>query len=222
MPTVSQPSFKDITGQKFGRLTAVSYAGALGKRRSFWDCVCECGKPARVESGKLRSGHSKSCGCLKHDVGVANGRATRKLVHKPKHPLGLVHNQMLQRCCNLNNPAYPNYGGRGISVCDRWRFGDGKQSAMRCFAADMGERPSRLHSLDRINNDGNYEPANCRWATRKQQAQNRRSNLLVTVNGTRIALSAACDLLGLDFTLVYGRMQHGRTFGQASRGAETC
>jgi hypothetical protein len=100
---------------------------------------------------------------------------------------------MRERCFNPNNAAYMNYGGRGITICDRWRHGNGSQTAIECFIDDMGRRPSARHSIDRIDNDGNYEPGNCQWVSRKVQANNRRPGLIVARSQRRVASKITAD-----------------------------
>lgn len=137
--------------------------------------------------------------------------------------------RLLQRGNNsrTNDPAwsdrrariqslFQDYGGRGISICDRWLNGEYGRTGFECFLADVGPRPSRGHSIDRIDNDGNYEPGNCRWATPTQQARNRRSNIYVTVGGATMSLPDACERLGLHYPFILSRMaRKGWTFERA-------
>jgi hypothetical protein len=155
----------DISGHRFGRLTAISVSRSSSQGR-FWLCKCDCGKECVVVLGNLRRGKARSCGCLHRDVMSAMLRAHG---HAPRSGLSRTYVSwyaMLTRCDNAKQKTYGYYGGRGISVCDRWRSFDS-------FLADMGERPSGL-SLDRIDPDGDYTKANCRWATRQMQSTNRR------------------------------------------------
>jgi len=157
----------DMLGQKYGQLTVIAEAGQDKWGKSQFLCECVCGTTTTVTGNSLRTGHKRSCGCLSvvmRAQELTRHGQSRKDAETPEH---LAWSQMRGRCRNVNNPRYKDYGGRGITICERWE-------AFENFFADMGPRPSPKHSIDRINNDGNYEPLNCRWATTLQQAHNQR------------------------------------------------
>lgn len=159
LPRPPSDKMVDVAGQSFGSLTAVSRVpGANGK----WFCRCACGTERIVPTSALRAGDVKSCGCRYRP------RLTLRIHNQSRTKLYAVWRGMTQRCHNPNNKAFRHYGARGISVCPEWR------KSFEKFRDYMGERPSPKHSIDRIDNDGNYEPGNVRWATQKQQVQNRR------------------------------------------------
>jgi hypothetical protein len=187
---------KDIAGQKFGRLTVVSFVGIEAKRVR-WLCVCDCSKEMIARADMLRSGNTRSCGCLHRDY-TASGAARRKhgLAGTREYRLWLG---MRDRCENASNPEWGNYGGRGIKVCDRW-------SDFENFLADMGKRPNRNLSLDRIDNDGNYEPGNVRWATTKEQARNTRRNRVLTFRGESKPLIEWAEVQGIAAHTLHARI----------------
>jgi len=166
--------FIDITNQKFGRLTTVRRVATV-KKRAMWECVCECGNMTITAGHLLRRGDTRSCGCLGPELASQRGKILfRKHGHAVlRTPEYRAWASMKERCLNPRHRFYSYYGGRGITICERWMLSFEK------FLSDMGSRPSSKHSLDRRDNNGNYEPENCRWATAKVQMHNRRLPLMI-------------------------------------------
>lgn len=161
------PSKLNLIGQKFERLLVVAEAGRDKHGSVLWDCICECGCTKTVLGSNLTGGKIHSCGCLRREL-VSSRRSRHR--QSGKYLVTVEYQtwvRMIQRCTNPNDKRWPDYGGRGITVCDRWR------QSFEDFFADMGKRPEGM-SIDRINNERGYEADNCRWATRSQQAFNRR------------------------------------------------
>lgn len=171
----SVPKALDLAGQKFGRLTAVSAAGPDAFEKIQWLFVCDCGNQTVATGSLVKRGSTVSCGCYANEVRTENSRNNREKIAaaKTKHgasgklPEYAVWKTMRQRCTNPNSADYPDYGGRGIAVCERW-------DSFELFLADMGRRPSNEHSIDREDNSKGYEPSNCRWTDKFTQAGNRR------------------------------------------------
>ncbi len=180
------PSMKKVApGDIFERLTVIKSAKPWrtktkrhpkGQPFKRWECLCSCGAETISFEQGLRSGKTKSCGCLKRDKAAKDGiprKGARSKVHSLSSEYA-IWRAMIRRCHNANDERYDDWGGRGIVVCWRWRYGDGDNTGVECFVSDMGKRPSKSHSIDRIDNDGDYKPGNCRWATRSQQMANSR------------------------------------------------
>jgi len=187
----------DVTDMRFGRLVVTGRAPNVGGKAA-WLCRCECGNTRNVIGTLLRTGKTKSCGCWKAER-IGNDRRRHGLTDSPEH---LAWMRMRARCSNAKLVGYKNYGGRGISVCERWMLFEN-------FLSDMGLRPSPKHSIDRINNDGNYEPSNCRWAERSVQIRNRRMTKMLTFQGQTMCVTDWENKLGFPVGTIRKRISLG-------------
>lgn len=185
-------------GDVFGRLTVINPTAPSKNKQAMANCLCECGSTKDVACSYLRRGLVRSCGCLSRET-TGNISRTHGLSKTPEYA---VWCRMHARCSNPNVQRYSRYGGRGIKVCEHW----GK---FENFLADMGKMPTRLHSLGRIDNDGDYEPANCRWETRREQANNTSANRFVEKGGERKTISQWADELGVSANRISQRLLHG-------------
>ena len=161
----------NLQNRTFERLTAIEKV--FDKTQYKWKCLCSCGNIVIVVSNKLTSGHTKSCGCLAKEI-LLKRNTKHNLVRTKEYK---CWQKLKERCYNPNCKEYKNYGGRGINVCKEWI------NSFQCFINDMGNKYSEKHSIDRINVNGNYCKENCRWATSKEQSNNRRNNVIFIYNG---------------------------------------
>lgn len=193
------PKLRNIAGLRFGKLTVIAEAGLYMGRRVVWRCLCDCGRETVARGDCLRSGVTKSCGCLRKELPTTHG-----LTDSPEYHSWC---SMKGRCLNPNDQEARNYSERGITVCDRWL------SSFEAFYEDMGPRPSPTHSLDRYpDKDGNYEPDNCRWATATEQVRNRRVTLTVNVAGKDVSLAEAAKTAGVKYGTAWARVRDGLPF----------
>lgn len=181
---------QDLTGKQFGRWTVIAVGIPINGRFS-WLCRCECGATKSIRDDILKCGHSQSCGCIQRTHG------------KTRTPEYRIWQHMLGRCYRTTDQNYALYGGRGISVCKRWRH------SFDAFLKDMGTRPSRLHTIDRINNDGSYEPSNCRWATQQEQMNNVSYNRRIAYHGQNLTLAEWSRCTGLAPQTISRRINRG-------------
>lgn len=186
----------DITGKKFGRLTVIKPADTV-KGHLRWYCKCDCGKEHIAYGSSLKNGGTTSCGCYKTE----NAKRLYSSVRQKDKHLYAIWNGIKQRCRNSNHKSYHNYGGRGIHMCDEWAD---KYETFYCWAINTGYKKGL--EIDRINNDGNYEPNNCRWVDRKTQANNRRNVVFYTIKGATKSLPEWCREYGQDYYLVRQRV----------------
>lgn len=189
---------QDAIGFKSGRLTVIARIGG-GKVR----CECECGKVVEVLFWNVKRGKTKSCGCLylaTRGMLKKHGRSKTSEYH--------IWQTMKARCSNPNSESFSNYGGRGILVCERWL------ESFENFFADMGKRPAGC-TLERIENEGNYEPSNCRWATQSEQCNNTRRNRIVICGGASMTLANAIRIQGFSESTISGRIRRGWSYADA-------
>lgn len=175
------PRFINLEGQQFGRLLVKEQAEHI-KGRTAWRCLCDCGTEYNAVSWTLLSGHTKSCGCWKRDNGVEQGK--RRVKHGMTNSQAFTRwRSMISRCENPKNSSYARYGGRGITICSEWR------NSFEQYLSDVGFPPFEGAQLDRIDNDGNYEPSNVRWSSPVDNANNRSCSFVITVDGVSRTLS---------------------------------
>lgn len=187
---------KDLTGQKFGRLTVLKYSHAGKNHRSYWNCICDCGKTVVANGKTLLNGDKRSCGCLR----IEHIKQLRKPTHGMRNSaIYKIWAGMINRCENRKDPSFYLYGGRGIAVCAEWRH-----DVLR-FSKDMGERP-KGYSLDRIDNSGSYSKENCRWASSSQQANNRRNNKILTADNKSQTIAQWARDLNINSATIWRRL----------------
>lgn len=193
-------SLKDIMGHRFSQLLVIGRAPDRGKKNVRWFCQCDCGNIVSVVGTSLRIGETKSCGCL------------RTKSHEPRH---FVHGEsaggirskeyytwasLRSRCLRRTDHGFRHYGGRGITVCDRWK------DNFKNFLSDMGRAPSPQHSIDRIDNDGPYSPGNCRWTTAAVQSRNRSNNRFIEYGGEKLTVTDWSRRLGINLVTLFGKL----------------
>lgn len=181
----------DLKGQRFGRLVANSYS----KEKKKWECKCDCGQTSFVRPDHLRQKRVQSCGCLLIEVITKHG-----MVKSGEY---VIWCSIIQRCYNKNHTKFNSYGGRGIVMSEAWR------NSFKSFFSDMGERPSKLHSIDRIDVNGNYEKGNCRWATNSEQSINTRRNVHLAYEGISMTISEWSKKTGIHRNTIDSRLKRG-------------
>lgn len=193
----------DLSGRVFGRLTVLEKLPEKTQSKAVqWLCSCTCGNTLPVTTSRLNSGNTKSCGC-----GLIENRIKHGGSYSPEYA---VWKNIKERCYLQTNKSYPRYGGRGITMCEEWR------DNFEAFLQDVGPRPSSAHSIDRRDNDKDYEPGNCRWATKEEQANNRESNLIYELHGETRTLAEWCKHLGINYYRTHCRLyQLGWAFEEA-------
>lgn len=201
--TKLHPNTKDISGKRFGRLIALSISHSkktLNFRgtKLYWNCVCDCGNTAIIAAPNLYRGDTRSCGCYQKERAVSSN-TTHGMSNSTEFD---IWNSMKQRCTNPANRAFRDYGGRGIRVCSRWT------ASFAHFLEDVGPRPKGMQ-LERMNNEKGYEPGNVRWATRIEQARNKRNTILVSSDGLTLSLKEWSTRTGIRYGTLWSRLKHG-------------
>lgn len=193
----------DLVGKIFGRLRVIRRNGSSKYKKALWLCKCDCGNKVTVIGNGLTTGKTNSCGCLRKDMATNKMTIHGLAKHKKLHPLYRVWRSIKDRTTNPNNAGWNNYGGRGIKMCKRWF------NSFPNFLEDMGEKPSKKHSIDRIDNDGDYCPENCRWATRKEQNNNTRKSIFITIEGKTKTIKEWCNDYAIKYATALWRFNHG-------------
>lgn len=198
-PTKVNPRLNILTGRRFDRLLVIGFAGITKGPQTMWHCLCSCGNGTTVSQNHLRSGHTRSCGCLFLDTVRAMNIIHGETVSTGKRSTELsIYAGAKSRCNNANNPMYKYYGERGIE----FRF-----QSFEEFLAEVGRRPSSEYSLDRIDVNGNYESGNIRWATNREQGINRRNNRFLTAFGKTQTMTEWCDDFNLRANVLHTRLK---------------
>lgn len=195
---------EDLVGKNFGRLTVVSKIGYDSDlRKTIWECKCSCGKTKNIPTSSLKSGNTLSCGCLRKEI---VSQISKTHGDSGKCRLYSIWHGIKNRCYNSNVKAYKNYGGRGIEMCDEWKD---NYECFREWALENGYKDDL--TIDRIDNDGNYCPENCKWSTRHEQCNNMRSNVLITYNGETHTATEWSKITGIKSSVLTRRKKRGWT-----------
>lgn len=187
--------------ERFGKWSTTG--NSVGRKTP---CVCDCGTERIVNTYDLRAGKSTNCGCVRKLTMPAAASNANKKHGRSDMTEQWIWSDMKRRCYNPNRRGYSNYGGRGITVCDRWLYGSGNLSGFACFLADMGARPSNEFTLDRIDNELNYTPENCRWASIAEQSYNKRDTYKFNAFGETFTLKSAEERFGINKDTLYQRL----------------
>ena len=192
-------NFIDLTGQTFNLLTVICRVENTKWGTARWQCKCSCGNITTAHANHLKSGATKSCGCL-HKKLLSKRRFVHGLYSTPEYK---TWGGIIQRCTNPNEKAFKNYGGRGITVCDKWRY------SFMAFFKDMGKRPSPKLTIERVDNNKGYSPENCVWANSKKQANNRRNNHKISIRGWTLTLAQWSHFVNISQHVLSHRILRG-------------
>jgi hypothetical protein len=196
---------QDITGKKFGRLTAIAPIRRAPYSNIVWLCICECGTEKEAVLSDLNKGHYLSCGCYKIEC-ISKSKTTHGMSNSAEFN---IWQGIKERCNNKKAANYHRYGGRGIKICERW------ENDFSAFYEDMGSRPSSKHSIDRIDNNGDYVKPNCRWTTKKVQSNNRNNNKRLEYCGETRTVQEWCDKYKVNRSTFVSRLKRGLSVGES-------
>jgi hypothetical protein len=205
----------DETGKRFNRLLVIERLKNDKRGRASWLCKCDCGNETIVGGSTLRAGHTKSCGCIETEYRQKFGQSNVKHGHarlKTRHPLHYIWACMLQRCYNKKSQVYKYYGGRGISICDKWKndYMSFHNDMIRGYDEHIKVYGKKNTSIERVDNNGNYTPSNCKWATRAEQCINQRRILRYSYNGLTLSIREWADRIGIKRSTLKYRIQKAR------------
>lgn len=197
--------YKDITGEKYGRLKVIRRVENDRFQNAQWECLCDCGNIVVATGHSLRSGHTKSCGCLQKEKAADTMKETMTTHGLTNHPLYRIWSGMIKRCVNPKCKAYKNYGKRGVSVCEEW------MNSFKTFYDDVidGYKPGL--ELDRINNDANYCKENCHWVSTQRNCRNKRNNHMVETPWGEMCIADLADTLNEPYMKIYKQIKRGWT-----------
>lgn len=194
---------ENLLHRTFNRLTAIGIAGRNKYGRVRWLWRCSCGRLKVITASEAKNGYVKSCGCFLRERIIATVTTHGASANNKVTPEYEAWSGLKDRCTNQRKPSYKNYGGRGITFCERWR-------SFENFFADMGPRPSPAYTLERVDNEKGYEPSNCKWATHLEQSRNRRGNVRLTFNGQTLCVADWAQRLGMSPYTLYSRLSRSK------------
>ena len=195
----------NIAGKKFNKLTAISFDSVSNSGNHKWLFSCECGNKKVILKSHAKSGHTKSCGCYNSDLTIKRNTKHNNCKRIGRSKAYSTWSSIKKRCYNFNQSNYERYGARGIKVCDKW------VESFENFLEDMGEPPTAEHSIDRINNNGDYEPSNCKWSSVEEQANNKRNSIIITFNNKKQTLAQWCRELNLNYKSTYKKVRNNKS-----------
>lgn len=200
----------DLSGVRFSRLVVIERGETTRGGQTTWRCKCDCGKEIVAQASNIKNKKTRSCGCIRKEQ-ISEFNTTTKTTHRLcKTSEYRIWSGMMTRCFNKNDHGYLHYGNRGITVCEQW-------SSFENFINDMGKRPSKNHSIDRIDVNGNYSPENCRWATQKEQSLNKRDTIFISHDGETKTIDKWADQYGLTYLVIWNRLRNNKVGGSLFR-----